>query len=346
MNKFPSQPDQLTKTWLSESLGYPVNDFSVEPLGEGVGVIGLVTRVTLYTDSNKEKAPTSIIAKFPAAAIENRTVANMYTMYLREYQFYTQIGDLVPVRAPACLHAEYDHSNDNFVLLLEELKGYRLGNQVTGCSVEEAELIVKTLAIFHRSTWDPERTNVHNSEAQVQGMSAGFETGWPAVRENFPHLVTAEIFDQAVDMPKKLEPLLHEICQAPLCIVHGDLRLDNVFFADDHIAMVDFQATCQSAPEHDLAYFITQSLKSDVRNAKDWVQIYHENLTSEGIDYSIEDCRNRYRQCALYFLCYAVVICSVLDLGNERGKLMAETLLKNSLESIDELQAFDLLQTL
>jgi thiamine kinase-like enzyme len=345
MNKFPSQPDQLTKAWLSDSLGYAVNDFSVEPLGEGVGVIGLVTRVTMDTD----KGPTSIIAKFPAAAIENRTVANMYNMYLREYQFYTQIGDLVPVRAPACLHADYDHNNDNFVLLLEELKDYRLGDQVTGCTVEEAELIVKTLAAFHRSTWDPERfesTNVHNGEAQIQGMSAGFEMGWTAVRENFPHLVTNDIFDRAVGMHKNIESLLGKICRAPLCVVHGDLRLDNIFFGDDHIALVDFQATCQSAPEHDLAYFITQSLKSDVRNAKDWVHLYHENLTSDGIDYSLEDCRNRYRQCALYFLCYAVVICSALDLGNERGKLMAETLLQNSLESIDELQAFDLLQTL
>jgi thiamine kinase-like enzyme len=346
MNKFPSQPDQLTKTWLSESLGYNVNDFTVEPLGEGIGVIGLVTRVTLYTDENKDKRPTTIIAKFPAAAIENRAVANTYTMYLREYQFYTQIGDLVPVRAPACLHAEYDYSNDNFVLLLEELKDYRLGDQVIGCTVEEAELIVKTLATFHRSTWNPERANVHNSEAQVQGMSAGFEAGWPAVHVNFPHLVTNDIFDRAVGMHKKVRSLLDRICRFPLCIVHGDLRLDNVFFADDHIALVDFQATCQSAPEHDIAYFITQSLKSDVRNAKDWVHIYHENLTSDGINYSLEDCRNRYRQCALYFLCYAVVICSVLDLGNERGKLMAATLLENSLNSINELEAFDLLQTL
>lgn len=345
MDKFPAQPDQLTKAWLSKSLGYAVNDFSVEPLGEGFGVIGLVTRVSMETD----KGPTSIIAKFPAAAIENRVVANMYTMYLREYQFYTQIGDLVPVRAPVCLHADYDHSNDNFVLLLEELKDYRLGDQVTGCSVEEAELVVKTLAAFHRSTWHPERfegTSVHNSEAQVQGMSAGFEMGWPLVRKNFPHLVSKDIFDQALGMHKKIDSLLGRICRSPLCIAHGDLRLDNVFFAEDHIALVDFQATCKSAPEHDLAYFITQSLKSDVRNAKDWVRLYHDNLTSEGIEYSLEDCRIRYRQCALYFLCYAVVICSVLDLGNERGKLMAETLLGNSLESINELQAFDLLQTL
>lgn len=345
MSNFPSQPNELTKAWLSNSLDYTVEEFSVEPLGEGVGVIGLVTRVTMETNEGTK----TIIAKFPATAEENRMVANMYTMYLREYQFYNKIAQVVPVRAPACLHAEYDHSNDNFVLLLEELKGYQLGDQVLGCSTQEAEMVVKTLATFHRSTWNPERfegINDHYSEAQVQGMSAGFEMGWRVVHENFPELVTEDVFNQALGMHEKVDPLLSKICSKPLCVAHGDLRLDNVFLGDDHIALVDFQATSISAPEHDLAYFVTQSLKRDVRNAKDWVRLYHEELISQGIEYSLEECRARYRACALYFLCYAVVICSALDLGNERGKLMAETLLGNSLESIKELEAFELLETL
>ena len=83
MSNFPSQPHELTKAWLSDSLDYAVDEFSVEPLGEGVGVIGLVTRVTMDTSEGQK----TIIAKFPAAAAENRMVANMYTMYLREYEF-------------------------------------------------------------------------------------------------------------------------------------------------------------------------------------------------------------------------------------------------------------------
>ena len=73
MSNFPSQPNELTKAWLSDSLDYAVDEFSVEPLGEGVGVIGLVTRVTMDTS----EGPKTIIAKFPAAAAENRMVANM-----------------------------------------------------------------------------------------------------------------------------------------------------------------------------------------------------------------------------------------------------------------------------
>lgn len=343
MLNFPSKPEQLTTSWLSAVLDYDVKGFTVAPLGEGVGVIGLVTKVSIDADDG----PVSLIAKFPASAPENRGIADTYSMYLREYQFYTQLSSRVPIRAPICYHAEFNHENNDFVLILEDLKGFRLGDQVTGCSVSEAQLVVESLAAFHRNTWMPEGDiGLHNTHAQIAGMRSGFKAGWPVVHQNFPHLVTDEIFRQAGGLHEKVEPLLKKICSSPLCIAHGDVRLDNVFFGETEIALVDFQATCQSAPEHDLAYFITQSLKKDVRNARDWVDIYHELLTSEGIEYSLEQCRERYRLCALYFLCYATVICSVLDLGNERGRLMGETLLENSLQSIEELGALDLLETL
>ena len=343
MADFPAHPDQLTNKWLSEALGCQVSGFDSKALGEGVGVIGLVHRVTLQS----EDGPATVIAKFAAESEDNRAVANTYNMYYREYLFYTSIAPEVPVRAPACYFAAYDEASSTFVILLEELQGYELGDQVTGCTAEEAEQVVTMLADLHRSTWQPDtRIGAHNSEAQIAGMTGGFGVGWPAVRERFPHLVSEELYERGLPLGDKVEPLLSRICSEPMCINHGDLRLDNVFFKPAEIAVVDFQATCLSAPEHDLAYFVTQSLKSDVRNARDWVALYHSQLTRDGISYSLEDCRQRYRACALYFLCYAAIIAGTLDLANERGRQMGETLLQNCLESIDELDALSLLDSL
>jgi tRNA A-37 threonylcarbamoyl transferase component Bud32 len=345
MPGFPTRPEGLTKEWLADKLGVSVNGFYVNPLGEGVGVIGLVCRVTL----DSPDGPATVIAKFAATAEENREIANTYSMYLREYRFYSQLAENIPINSPRCYYSEYNHSTNEFVLLLEEIQGYRLGDQVTGCSIDEAQLVIESLAALHRSTWlvgDETEIDRHNSPAQIQGMTMGFDMGWPAVREKFPDIVTEEIFKLGMSLGIKVEPLLAKVCSAPHCLAHGDLRLDNVFFGENEIVLVDFQAICKSAPEHDLAYFVTQSLKPDVRNARDWVAIYHELLTSEDIEYTLEQCRARYQQCALYFLCYAAVICSALDLGNERGRMMGETLLGNAIDSIKELKAFDLLETL
>ena len=345
MLKFPTQPEELTKGWLAEALKISINSFEVNLLGEGVGVIGLVTRVTLDSD----EGPKSLIAKFAATAAENRAIANTYSMYLREYRFYSELAADIPINSPHCYYAEYDHDKDEFVLLLEDIEGCELGDQVIGCTIDEAQLVIESLAAMHKSTWlagDEVEIGHHNSEAQIQGMSMGFDMGWPAVRETFPDIVTEDVFAAGKNLGKKVGPLLEVVCAAPHCLAHGDLRLDNVFFGDGKIVLVDYQAICKSAPEHDLAYFVTQSLKTDVRNARDWVAIYHELLTADGIDYSLDQCRDRYRHCALYFLCYAAVICSALDLGNERGKKMGETLLGNAINSINELNAFELLETL
>lgn len=342
MADFPTTIEELTKDWLSEKLGYTVTDFTGETLGEGGGLLGMVTRVHLTS----EAGPETIIAKFPTQTPENRAVAETYDMYGREYRFYTQIAPTVPLRVPACYHAQFDPDTNDFVILLEDLQGFRLGDQVEGCSLAEAHQIVKGVASLHRNTWQPDHiTDIqqHDMPYQREGMHGGYQFGWPVVQELFPHLFNEELISVLATVPDHINDLLDKIHEGPLVIAHGDLRLDNIFFSEDGIALVDFQAVCKAAPEHDLAYFVTQSLPDDIRQAEDWLAVYHKHLTSEGIDYPIEVSRERYQLCAMYFVCYAVIIAGTLDPANERGKKLAETLLGNSIRSLQELNAFELI---
>jgi aminoglycoside phosphotransferase (APT) family kinase protein len=335
--------DQLTSAWLSQALGYTVHSCSVETLGEGGGLLGMVTRVTLESDGG----PRTIIAKFPTQAPENRVVAETYDMYGREYRFYTQIAPTVPIRAPTCYHAQFNADNSDFVLLLEDLQGYTLGDQVTGCTAAEAHQVIETIAALHRNTWQPDHlTEIrqHDMPYQREGMKAGFQHGWPVVQEKFCELLDETLIDALNRIPDNVDKLLDRLHEGPLVIAHGDVRLDNIFFSDTGIALVDYQAVCKAAPEHDLAYFITQSLADHLRQSEDWIAVYHKHLTAEGIDYDLDLCRQRYAIAALYFICYAVIIAGTLDTANERGRTLAETLLGNSLRSITELNALELIE--
>ena len=109
---FPINIEQLSTDWLTEVLGTPVHEFSAQPLGEGVGILGLVTRITLKADDFAE----TLIAKFPSPVAENRAITDIYSMYWKEYVFYTQIADNCPVRSPRCYHAEFNDANNDFVL--------------------------------------------------------------------------------------------------------------------------------------------------------------------------------------------------------------------------------------
>ncbi len=341
---FPVTIEDLTTDWLSEVLGYTVHEFTAAPLGEGVGILGLVTRIKMKSDGG----PATLIAKFPSPYPDNRVVADAYDMYNREYQFYTQIAPTVPLRAPKCLHAEFNDDNRDFVLLLEDLDGLRVGDQIEGCTAAEAHQIIEGLASLHRNTWQPDHiTGIrqHDTEGQREGMKGGYQVGWPVVLEAFPEHFNDETRRLGALVPEHVDRLLDQIHDGPLVIAHGDVRLDNVFFSDEGIALVDYQAVCKAAPEHDIAYFVTQSLSDEVREAEDWHAVYFECLTREGIEYDKALSYERYRQCALYFLCYAVIIAGTLDMANERGKKLADTLLGNSLRSIEALYAFDLLNS-
>jgi len=342
MNDFPTTVTQLSCGWLSRVLGFEVSAFKAEALGEGIGVIGLVTRVNLEA----ETGPKSIIAKFPSQVPENRAVAETYDMYGKEFRFYTNIAPTISLRTPICYHGAYDAESQDFVLLLEDLACHQIGDQIKGCSIEETGLVIKALASLHASTWLPDYADLisHNNPAQRDGMVAGFQLGWPVVLKEFLDLVPESARHIGDRMPDAIPALLNQMSQAPICLSHGDSRLDNMFFAENEVILIDWQATSASAPEHDLAYFLTQSLAQEVFEAKDWVAIYHAELMSLGVDYSLDQCRDRFKICALYLLSYAVVIAGTLDLTNARGELMAKTLLGNCLRSLDSLQAFELLK--
>jgi hypothetical protein len=344
MTAFPTNVDALDAGWLSQALGTTVNGFEVEYFSEGAGVIGLVTRLKL----DAPNGPDSIIAKFPSPAPENRAVAATYDMYGREVHFYRDIAPDLDLRTADCFFAEHDPATQDFVILLEDLTDYRIGDQVAGCSIDEARAVIDAIAQLHASTWnatDLQGLVSHNNPGQRDGMIGGFQLGWPVVVEQFGDLIPDSALGAGEKMPQAIAGLLDAMCSDPICMSHADVRLDNIFFGSGgEIVLVDWQSACTSAPEQDLAYFLTQSVPREVLAREDLVARYHEKLTGHGIDYPAGRCRDRYRICALYLLNYAVVIAGTLDMGNERGQALARTLLGNSLSALDELNAFELLE--
>lgn len=302
-----------------------------------------VTRLLLQGDA---KCPASVIAKFPSPVESNRAVANHFDMYGREVRFYQGIAAEVGVRTPACYHAQVDAENE-FVLLLEDLSDMRIGDQIESCDLADAKMVIDSIAKLHASAWQPTQfPNLisHNNPAQVDGMIGGFEGGWPVVLKQFGDLIPEAVRGVGELMPKAVAGLLADMCMDPVCLSHADVRLDNVFFSPGGVALVDWQSICTSAPEQDLAYFLTQSLTAAVRAEEDLVAYYHAALTGAGVQYDLAQCRERYVISALYLLCYAVTIAGTLDLGNERGQVLGRTIIGNTFSALAEIDAFAVLE--
>ena len=218
---------------------------------------------------------------------------------------------------------------------------------MSGCTLTEAKYVLSALARLHAGTWQAsEFPNLisHNNPNQVAGQVNAFQVGWPKVNKLYPELIPESAQIAGEKMPGAVARLVEEMCQEPICISHGDARLDNIFFDGDECVFVDMQSVATSAPEHDVAYFITQSVPSAVRQEEDLVAFYHSELTSLGIDYDLARCRTRYRVSALYLMCFAVSIAGELDLQNERGEALGRVVLGNAMRALDDIDAFDILR--
>lgn len=139
--KFATNPAELTAEWLTHALknggaieAEHVTSYGATIIGEGTGFMGQLANLRLTYDRPEAGAPASLIAKFPAAAQENRDLAMFFHFYEREVGFYQHIAGHVALRTPRCYFSAFEPSNGDFVLLLEDLSPAVVGDQVAGCA--------------------------------------------------------------------------------------------------------------------------------------------------------------------------------------------------------------------
>ncbi len=360
----PGSVADLEPAWLTRALrssGVLTSNTFVascagQPFGEGGGLIGMVGRVKLSYGGEPTDAPTQMICKIPSAVAANRAVAEAFNMYGREVRFYGALADTTSIGHPRCYFAASAKTSSDFVLLLEDLGERRIGDQVLGSDLNDAEVVVDAMAKFHAENWN--RTDdtrfawvtSHANDAQIGGMEAGFAQGWPSFVTEFADVIPANVQRWGHRVGPQTRNILHTLCSGPATICHGDFRLENMFFAagpaQPDFAIIDWQSITWSSCAQDLAYFLTQSVQLEVRrqHEHDLLARYLDGLRAGGVrDYTADDLFRDYRRATLYLLDFAVVIASTLDLANDRGAAIARALSQRACAALDDLDCEALL---
>lgn len=336
---FPNSPSQLTSDWLTAKLraagavkDATVTGFDQVSLGEGVGMLSVLNRVTLRYDREEAGAPATVIAKFPTLSEANRPVADAMRVYEREAVFLRDIGPKTAAALPGVYAVDLELPSGEFVLLMEDLGAYRMGDQVAGCGADEARTILDAVVPVHAAFWaDTDRPELAfapriDGDMQRIGMSGMCVTGWDTFIERFGQHVPQAVQDAKERYLSQCEELHYRMGRLPQTLAHGDLRLDNIMFgtAPGHrpAVVLDWQGVIVSAAVQDVAYLLTQNLTIEMRRAHEAELLahYHGRLTDHGVkDYPFERFLADYHLAALYLFIYAVVIGGTLDPSNERG---------------------------
>jgi hypothetical protein len=318
----------VTTEWLSEVLGATVASFETTSIG--TGQMAISERLTL-TYADGASGPAAVVLKRPSDDVRSRMASMATGSYRIETSFYRELAPTLPVRAPVCLFVEHDDATDDFRLLLEDLAPARQGDQIAGCSVDEAVIAVEHLPLLHGPRWgDPSlgdlawlaRTNPEGT-ANTAAFLLGFLDAWA---ERYDGRVDEEI----VALARRALPAMPDAIMADpssWTVQHGDYRLDNLLFGTPEggpaVAVVDWQTVVLGPGIADLSYFIGAGLRTEDRRAheEDLVRRYQAGLAAQGVELAWDDLWRQYRQFTIAGLAMAIGA-SMLVEQTERGDEM------------------------
>jgi hypothetical protein len=338
----------LTPAFLSAALADATGGAavtSVDMTVVGTGQMGDCLRLSLTYD-DPAAGPRSLVAKLPSGDDNSRAAAQMVRAYEIEVSFYRHLAPGLQVRAPRCYYARLDLDDNDFVLLLEDIAAGRQGDQLAGCTPDEAAAAAAQLPGLHAPRWgDPDLVGLdwlNRSNPEGDGMFAGIIRAlYPGFLERYADRLSPDVVTLSETVVASLESL-NANRPRPWTVTHGDFRLDNLLFpahpaTADQVVVVDWQ-TCSLGPGvGDLAYFIGGSLSVEDRRTheEDLVRDYHARMTAAGVDLGWDDLWSQFRRFTVGGLIMAIAASMLVkrtDRGDDMFVAMAERAGRHALD--------------
>jgi hypothetical protein len=146
-------PADVDAQWLASVLtdsgaatpGSAIGSFTAVNIG--AGKVGQNVRFSLEWSAGS--GPATVVGKFASDDDRSRAAGVMTGTYLREARFYQQLAHRVAIRLPDCHLATIDLPTGEFTLLFSDLAPAEVGDQIAGCTVDEAALALTELPGLH-----------------------------------------------------------------------------------------------------------------------------------------------------------------------------------------------------
>jgi aminoglycoside/choline kinase family phosphotransferase len=322
----------------------------------GTGQMADSFRLVLRYDTDRPGAPSSVVGKFTAADDTSRATGIAMRTSEVEVRFYQEVASTVGVRTPRCYHADVDPATAEFVLILEDMAPARAGDQVAGCSVDDAALALTELAALHGPRWgDPGLEKLawlHRRTNETNDLGAQL---LPVLFEGFAARYGDVLEESVLDVGRRLMPgiaayLHHQ--PRPWTVQHADYRLDNLLFgtADSAapVAVVDWQTVVLGPGAADVSYFLGAGPSVDDRRRHEerLVRAYHRALVAQGVDaYSFDQCFADYRRYAYAGYLMAVGASMMVE-RTTRGDEMFLAMARRHAAQVDDLRSYELIPDL
>jgi hypothetical protein len=339
----PSDIRDLTGEWLTTVLhdvsdGARVTDLIAVPIGLG----NVATSVRLVPSWDRPTpAPSSLVAKVPATAPESRSTGFATRTYQLEAAFYNELAGSLWVHRPACFFAHCDPEHETYVVLLEDMSPAEPGDQVAGCSPEDAAAAMPELAALHAPLWGAEdllalkwldRPTAESLSATIDLVPALYSGFVDRYRER----LEPDVLQLAERLMGSLESYLVDRPQ-PWTVVHGDFRLDNLLFGGPRVVVIDWQTVKIGAGMSDVSYFVGSALHPEDRRQHEanLVRSYYSFLTEMGVSLAWGDCWDGYRRYCFDGLLMGIVASMLVTRSSRSDDMFMAMANRHARQAID-----------
>lgn len=359
-----------------------VTDFSHRIIGTEAGFNGEVAILQLQYSDPDIDAPTSMVLKIPTA-LKNRILGQTMGLYEKEIRFYRDLKPQLKLRSPRHYYSALDVADDpdvvlermvglnkmpmwlinvlskvasfviartprRYVLLIEDLSSYRMGDQMQACSDTDARRVLSGIASIHGQFWNSEALATMSWIAPVTSTNKIVQMMFHQSIENFRRGYQDKLSERQLQLINWVAEngmaLTEKLGAEPATLLHGDARLDNVCFDDasDDIILFDWQTMQRGPAGMDLAYFLSAAVPVDADEARinDLITYYHEQLQEQGVEISSERLRWQYEMgmLAMVHRVIPTLYQDQMDLGSDRGPKMMQQWVDKILSKLEPIR--------
>ena len=325
-------PQGVTPAWVTQALNRRDIDATVSGIKietVGTGQLGETRRFYLdYAGPVPTDAPKTLVGKFPSDNEVASTTGKDMGFYRSEVMFYREAAHRAVIKTPALYVAEMDAETGDFVLLLEDMAPAEPGDQMRGCTVEEARMALAEAAKLHAAFWNDTEL-MQQDWLYVPEGAQGFyttelmESSWIHFEKNYAHRMDREVI-KVCDKFIKSHAVWNAPREMPKCYSHNDFRPDNMLFGGERVVVVDWQTSNFLGSGMDVAYFLGGVFDRKTRQAHEdeLLHFYHAELINNGVtDYSFDHLMADYRHYSFAVLA-VIIAATVIVKQTERGDRM------------------------
>jgi len=316
-NLIPACAASITPEWLTHVMKVHVPDIqvkSVTPVSEHSGTTTHVRISVAYNGAAKNAGlPKSFFLKLEPRQMATRIFVSLMNLPQTETRFYNEISSRVAPLVPKVYYARAKDRGSRFVILMEDLDAgnYRTKDVTKPCTLEEARIVMESLARIHSRFWDSPRFRedlawllTYDKDPNIHLGRLMRKMAFQRVIPRFRDIIPDQISKSCDFVHENYELLENYWSEPPHTLVHSDTHVGNLYFSEQGVGFLDWQVVRRGQGMRDVTYFMIESMGTDLRREQEkaLIQHYLDSLAANGASSppTFEKAWEQYRLHTLY----------------------------------------------